>query len=179
MHTQEVDVQLLKALAELGMNEHTYKAILLLPLVQVAWADDKIQPDERKLILDISRGHELLNEQGEAVVERWLTDKPDPEMYKRGRQLLVKLAFRKRGLGAELPKRAVESVVDFCSLVAESAGGLLGMYWTVSREEKVAIREIAEHLQALSVIEDPHVGIEGRSLEVEWKLIAEQLSLLD
>lgn len=179
MNTQELDVQILRALAELGLNEHTYKAVCLLPLVQVAWADQKIQAEERKLILEISRGHELLSPEGEAVVERWLSERPDDEAFKKGRQLLVKLAFRKRGLGAELPKRAVESVVDFCSLVAESAGGLFDMYWTVSREERRAIREIAEHLNALAVLEDPHVGIDGHSLEVEWKLIAEQLSLLD
>ena len=179
MNTQELDVRILKALNTLGLNEHNYKAVCLLPLVEVAWADGGIQEQERKLILDIARGHELLRAEEEAIVEGWLTHKPDEEHYELGRKLLVKLAFRKRGLGAKLPERAVESVVDFCSLVAESAGGLFDTYWTVSPSERKAIRGIAEHLNELSLAENPHLGIVGHTLEVEWKVIAQQLGMFE
>lgn len=175
MDTAELDVQLLRTLKEFGLNEHNYKAICLLPLVEVAWADGKIQDAERAFIRDIAEGHELLGRGGQEVVDQWLASKPDADFYVRGRELLVKLAFRKRGLGAEIPKRAVDSVVDFCSLVAESAGGLFDLYWTVSASEKKAIRLIAEHLNALAREADPHLGIVGHSLAPEWEQVQRSL----
>lgn len=179
MNTQELDARILKALRKLGLNDQNYKAVCLLPLVEVAWADGGIQEQERKLILDIARGHELLRPEEEAIVETWLSTPPDEDHYALGRKLLVKLAFRKKGIGAQLPQRAVESVVDFCTLVAESAGGIFDMYWTVSSSEKKAIRQIAEHLDELSKAEDPHLGIVGHTLENEWKDIAQQLGFFE
>lgn len=179
MNTAELDVELLRTLKAFGLNEHNYKAICLLPLVQVAWADGKIQDAERAFIKDIAEGHELLGRGGQKVVDQWLASEPDEAFYRDGRELLVKLAFRKRGLGAEIPKRAVDSVVDFCSLVAESAGGLFDLYWTVSAGEKKAIRLIAEHLGELSKQADPHLGIVGHSLAPEWEQVHQSLSGID
>jgi tellurite resistance protein len=51
-------------LAELKIPREAYRVVMLLPLVYVAWADGKIQSQERKLIMRIAEERGLLDHGG-------------------------------------------------------------------------------------------------------------------
>jgi uncharacterized membrane protein YebE (DUF533 family) len=62
--------------AELKIPREAYRVIMLMPLVYVAWADGKIQSQERKLIMSIAEERGLLDDGGRGCLERWLTHAP-------------------------------------------------------------------------------------------------------
>lgn len=171
--------ELVQELEALGLDAESFRAIALLPLVEVAWADGRTQQEERRLIAEIARGHGLLQGKGASMLKSWLLHQPEPEYFERGRKLFVKLAMRKQGLGADLPEASIEFVVDLCSVVAESAGGLFGMFFTTSGAERQAISQIAQHVEKEASRAAPQRGIVGRTINVEWRKLMEALGETD
>lgn len=142
--------EILDGLHELGIASRMWRLVLLLPLVQVAWADDAIQDPERARILEIARAAGLVDEEASAVLEGWLARRPSREQLALGRRLLVALAHRQRGIGAELDAGELDRVIALCLDVARSAGGLFDIAFTVSREERAALAEITGELRGVS-----------------------------
>ena len=145
----ELDERVRAELDELGLDEDTYRAILLLPLVEVAWVDDVIQPREREAILGYGEGNALFAGGARAVVEGWLSERPEPSYFARGRAILVELAHTTEGFEGLDPAH-VDDVVAHCEVIAESAGGLFDRFFTTSDAEKEAIRQIAVHVGRLT-----------------------------
>jgi hypothetical protein len=170
------DETLRRELSELGMTEASFRALALLPLVEVAWADRQIQASERQVILEIAEGHDLLNPSSGQLLKSWLTVRPSPEYFARSRKLLVKLAHRSQGIGQDLPSDSLDSVLVFCSHVAEAAGGLFGLAFTVSQPEQAAMRKIAQAIEEESgKHRDPTAGIVGHTISVEWQHLLDEL----
>ena len=170
------DLELVAELQKLGLDAESFRAVVLLPLIQVAWADERVQPQERKAILLIAKGHNLLVGRAEEVVNGWLEKPPTPEQFELGRRVLATLAHRKQGIGADMPESVIDTVVELCTVVAESAGGLFGLIWRVSGDERRAIREIASHLNEVADEQaGPMRGIVGRTLTGTWLDIMDDL----
>ena len=55
MTDEELDAESVRELASLGLDKRNYKAVCLLPLVEIAWADGVVQPGERTAILKAAR----------------------------------------------------------------------------------------------------------------------------
>ncbi len=171
------DLELIAKLHRLNLDAESFRAVALLPLIQVAWADQRVQPQERKAILLIAKGHELLVGRAEEVVHGWLEERPTDEQFALGREVLAVLAQRKQGLGADMPVSVTDTVVELCSVVAESAGGLFGLIWRVSSDERRAIRQIAQHLNQVADEEaGPMRGVVGRTLTGTWLDIMDDLN---
>lgn len=167
------DAELLAELHALGIDQHSYRVVLLLPLVQVAWADGQVQAQERELILRVAGQHGLLDGAHGKVLRRWLDQAPDAESLRRGRRLLVALAHRHRGLGSELDANDLRKIQDLCVKVAQAAGGLFDSLFTVEDAEQRAMEEIAAAFgqQTAAVLEDlpsPEGG--------EWADLDDQLA---
>ncbi len=135
--------ELLAELEQLGIDENSYKLVALLPLVHVAWADGKVQPEERALIIEIAKKRGMADEKGMALIEKWLTDEPSPFMLHKGRKVLGELYLRSDGMGRDVDRDMLEDVLAFCEGVADSAGGVFGLFGRVAGEEKAAITKIA------------------------------------
>lgn len=146
----EIDAKLLRQLDALGLNQDSYRAILLLPLVEVAWVDGEIQAQERDEILSYAEGNQLLAGGAHAVVEDWLTNRPTEDYFSRGRKILVRLAHEAEGIASDIGPKEVDDILGYCEVVADSAGGLFGRFFRSSAEEKEAIRKIAIHVASLS-----------------------------
>jgi len=91
-------------LAELKIPREAYRLVTLLPLVHVAWADGKIQREERKLILQIAAERGILENGGRETLEHWLTTPPNPAQLKGNITILNELA-RSRGQMADRVRR--------------------------------------------------------------------------
>jgi len=135
---------LIERLTHLGIDNMNFKALPLLPLVQVAWADGEIQPEERSLILKLAKDTWGLNEDGKMLLNNWLHYRPTDAYMQRGQQAMVALASRERGM--KLDPTALGDVVKLATDVAKAAGGLFG-FGAISKSEAAAIKEIASALK--------------------------------
>lgn len=139
------EASLIDEIAELGIDEESWQALIVLPLVEVAWADGVVQPRERAAVLDIATTRLALGPKGRDLLDGWLAERPTAGFLLRARLVLLLLAERARGLRGE-SEAPLPVVVDLCADVAQSAGGLFG-YGSVSRKEREAIAQIAETLR--------------------------------
>ena len=137
------DPELEALLGTLGVDASTVHLVAVLPLLEVAWADGELQPAERDAIeAFVARSGEV-DEASAALVGRWLDQRPSDADLALGRTLLGELAQRSGGVAAKVGPGTVDEVLGYCETVARAAGGLFGRAFTVSAEERWAIRRIA------------------------------------
>lgn len=136
------DAELRSALHSLGVDEESIAAVALLPLVEVAWADGRVQPQERTAILERARERGLVDGEGQRLVETWLRYRPSDAYLRRGRDVLIALA--ERGTDARFTPSTLKEIVEFCSRVAGAAGGLFGRFSGFDPREQEIVSEIAE-----------------------------------
>ena len=138
--------ELVGALKDLGIDEDNYRILSLLPFVLVAWSDGKVQRAERSRIVELARSNGFLTDGGEAVLADWLKDQPLPDYYDRGFKILIELARRERGIGANMNAQTLRELVDLSFDIARAAGGLFGKAWSISPQEKTALDSVADVL---------------------------------
>jgi hypothetical protein len=123
------DAELLKRVADLGLTQDTGAAILLAPLVQVAWAEGSVSPRERELVFEIATSRGIEPGSGPfRQLESWLERRPSDALFETALQVM------KEGLAilpeAEREER-IRDIVGSCTRIAEATGGglakLLGM----------------------------------------------------
>ena len=131
--------ELLNRVLALGLTRDTGTAILLAPLIQVAWAEGSVSARERKVIFEIAASLGVEAGSGaHAQLEAWLERRPSDALFE------TALEVMKAGLevlpGGEREER-VRQIVDGCKRVAEATGGglarLLGMHNIVGEEAAV------------------------------------------
>ena len=135
------DPQLLDRLIALQVRGETMAAFWLYPLVEVAWADGKLDRQERDAILAAavaggiakgSPGYELL----EATIADGPTEARRQVWFAYARDLAARLDPNER--------RAVrEDLVRRARVVAEASGGVLGLHKVSANEQRILDR-IAE-----------------------------------
>lgn len=138
------DRELAEALKALGMDAASFRALPLLPLVQVAWADGTVQDAERDLILRLAADRFRLDEEGQRMLRNWLHHPPSHTYVRRGQQVLLALC-RYGGGGEALGRESLADVIDFAKQVARAAGGFFGL-GAIAAEEAEAIDAIARAL---------------------------------
>lgn len=129
-------------LHHLGIDRRNLRALPLLPLVEVAWADGSIQHAERNLICARAAEHGL-SEEDHLLLGNWLAHPPSPGYTKVAHQALSWLC--RHGDPAIAPVM-LSRLVDDAQEVARAAGGLLGL-WRVSRAERATIERIRQDLE--------------------------------
>lgn len=136
-----VEERVLKSLVEAGVRAESLTAVTLIPMVEVAWCDGAVSPEERGAVLNAaakvgihpdSASYELLGQ--------WLQNRPDPHIIEAWKDYVRELAhlMPKENL-VELKRH----MVDRCTRVAEAAGGFLGLS-TISKHERAKIDEFAK-----------------------------------
>ena len=135
------DEATLQRLVDSGVDASVFTALMLVPLVEVAWSDGHVQESEKDAILKAAESHAVARGTPAHIwLERMLVDRPDPSV----------LAAWKAYIGAlvkELPPAAVEAsrtqMLSWVTRVAESAGGILGFGNKISTMEQATIHELA------------------------------------
>ena len=144
------DAELLKRVVELGLNRETGAAILLAPLVQVAWAEGHITEREREVIFQIaaSRGIEA-GSPAHAQLAAWLATRPSDALFETAIEVMKVAA--EVFPPAEREER-IKEIVASCKRVAEASGSglakLLGMSAGIDGHEVAALDAIAAKLRA-------------------------------
>jgi hypothetical protein len=129
----------LDKLIELDVNVERAAAFALVPLVELAWADGTIQPEERKAILESAAARGI--EAGSVAFEllaSWLEQKPQARLLEVWKEYTHVLAAT---FGAAEREAFKHGLLDRAREVASAAGGFLGM-GKVSKQERVLLEEL-------------------------------------
>lgn len=129
----------LSHLVSLGITSQTLTALSLVPLVAVAWADGRVQVEERAAIL--SAAGEVGIESGQPayeLLESWLSEEPNDELLASWKDYVAELA---KSLDQAALSQVKQDVVGRARRVAESAGGVLGI-GSISKAERTVLDEL-------------------------------------
>ena len=131
------DEAMLDRFMELNLSADTVAAISLVPLIQVAWADNKLESQEREAILTAAAESGVAKDKpAYKLLMNWLETAPEPDVLEAWTDYV-------KALGAEL---SAEDRVSFrdgllsrLTTIAESTGGILGFGNVVSESEQAVI----------------------------------------
>jgi hypothetical protein len=144
------DREFLSCLRSLGRTREKIMLAHLAPLVQVAWADGRVNGRERTLIMNACRASGLT--EGSAAflhLTNWLDQRPSVQVFNDSLKLLGSvvqtLPLEKRGASRV-------DILALCVLVAEASGGMADYIGEgrISDEEQKAIKLLAERLHRVT-----------------------------
>jgi hypothetical protein len=134
-------------LAELKIPRDAHRLLMLLPLVYVAWADGKIQSEERKLITRIATEKGMLANGGRETLEYWLTVRPTDDQLRTNLRALNELCRSHRHGTQDFDADSEQLLLAWCQDVADAAGGLLGLRSARHAAEAEALKKISAALE--------------------------------
>lgn len=139
------DPELLRDIAALGFTADTVSLLPLVPILQVAWAEGGVSPEERKLILDVARHRGIAaGSAADKQLAEWLTTRPSADVFARADRLVAAMLTAHAGPAHDL---TAEDLMKYCESIAQASGGILGL-GKVSHAERVAIEEVQKALKS-------------------------------
>jgi hypothetical protein len=131
------DRQVLEELVAAGVTAETMAALSLVPLVQVAWADDTMDDREKEAIMAAAK-EEGLGKQNPSyqLLEQWLSVSSSPALLDSWTEYVSTLIANLSDTAAENLK---QTTLSRARRVAEAAGGFMGMGNKVSSEEQAIL----------------------------------------
>lgn len=138
------DQAVLECLQELGYTRQSVMLLHLVPLIQVAWADDLVAERERQLIYELarSRGIEPDSTAYQQLTD-WLDHKPSEAFFEKTLRVIGVIL---QGLPEEKRTAVKQDLISYCTQVASVSGGILGL-GKMSDEEKAALKRITAELE--------------------------------
>jgi hypothetical protein len=136
-----VEEHVLNSLVQAGVQAETLAAVSLIPLVEVAWCDGTVAPEERDAVLNAAVNEGIHPDSAAyALLKRWLEERPDPRIVAAWKEYVHELArLMPKDTVAAMKKKMAER----STRVAAAAGGFLGLA-TISKHEKAKIDELAK-----------------------------------
>ena len=137
------NAELAASMAELNVTVETLAAFRLAPLVAVAWADDRIEEEERYAITKAAKMAGIKDEDAAmSLLETWTKRRPGPELMEAWCEYAASLS----GSLAEPHRVSLkQEITGQVNAVAEAAGGVLG-FGSVCQAEQAMIDRIEKAL---------------------------------
>ena len=119
-----IDNTLKDSLKSLGFTAETYRVLMLLPLVYVAWADGHMDDAEIERIDEIAKTRFHLGPTGLSILDGWLFERPTREYFNEGMKDLFYLAQAEDGEPLVHPEELHDLLVH-CESIARASGHAL------------------------------------------------------
>lgn len=136
------DPEVSRELAELGFTPETVRLLPLMPVLEMAWAEGGVTPEERKMVVTVARSREI--EEGSAAdrqLTEWLDRRPEESVFRRaGRLISALLAPGSRF--AITP----DDIIKYCEAIADASGGVFGIR-RMSSDERATLGRIASEIK--------------------------------
>ncbi|RPJ53113.1 MAG: hypothetical protein EHM24_33325 [Acidobacteria bacterium] len=124
----------LQKLIDLDIHAETVASLAVVPLVEIAWADGRIEDKERAAIMEASaQGGLAKGSPDSQILERWLSHRPGPELLEAWTHYVQGLCEM---MGADEREALRRGLLDRARRVAEAAGGFLGLTSGISKSEQ-------------------------------------------
>ena len=125
--------QVLESLATLKLGGAATLVMSLLPIIEVAWADGKLDEKERKVILELSKSIGLdLGSPAFNYLSKWLDEKPEPSWHQLWADYVKALVAQMKPDDKAMLKA---TILGRARVVAEASGGFMGVAFRVSAAE--------------------------------------------
>lgn len=136
----------LQKLVELNVRPETLVSLSLVPLVEIAWADGRVDDREKKAILAaVDQMKQALGSMDHALLKQWLEQRPPP-------QLLEAWIHYTQGLCEQLgPAEAAamkEALLNEGRAIAKASGGFLHLGAKTSKAEAEVLKKLASAFPA-------------------------------
>ena len=110
-------------------------------MIEVAWCDGSVAPDERDVVLNTAGAQGIHPSSATfEILKHWLDERPDPRIIEAWKEYVKEMA---RLMPKESLAAMKKLMLDRCARVSAAAGGFLGLE-TVSKHERVKIDEFAK-----------------------------------
>ena len=130
----------LQKMIDLGIKPETLLSLVMIPLVEIAWADGEVEERERHAILGAADKKGIKKGSAEyEVLERWLARKPDPKLLETWIDYTRALCEKIQPAGRAALK---EDLLGRARGVAEAAGGFFGFGNKISDAEAAMLRKL-------------------------------------
>jgi hypothetical protein len=143
--------EVLQQLIAEDIHAETLAAFLLIPILEVVWADGEVQPAERNVVLHaIEEAGIQKASVAFQLTEQWLERRPEPKLMKLWKDYTQELMGHLTPDAQECIKR---TVLEHARAVAEAGGGFLGFGRVSSEEQGVLLAlEEAFKIQGKSIL---------------------------
>ena len=134
--------EVLNRLCELGIQADAWAAVSLVPLVEVAWADGKVDDSERQAVLSAAEASGINTEDPSyALLANWLDQRQDARLLEVWEAFIAGLCaalnpVERDALRTQVMGRARE--------VAEATGGFLGLGNKTSATEQAVLTRLEQ-----------------------------------
>jgi hypothetical protein len=136
-----VEQQVLDHLVKAGVSPETLTAVVMIPLVEVAWVDGSVSAEERDAVLNAAAAEGITrNSASHDLLKTWLVERPDPNIIATWKEYVREVS---RAMPPHVVAKFKHTMIQRATRVAESAGGFLGLA-TLSKFERAKIDEFAE-----------------------------------
>jgi hypothetical protein len=136
------DPEVSRELADLGFTPDTVKLLPLVPVLEMAWAEGGVTPEERKMVVDVARARGV--DEGSAAdrqLVEWLDRRPDESVFRRAGRLIGALLSDGRF------NITPDDIIKYSEAIADASGGLFGIR-RVSAEERATLGRIASEIKS-------------------------------
>jgi len=135
------DELILSSLVEKSIDASTFAAFSLVPLIEVAWADGKMDSAEHDaLVKAAEQGGIAAGTPAHDLLEAWLGAAPESSLLTAWENFTAGLC---EGLDADGRAKLRESVLGRARNVADAAGGFLGLTSKISEDEQEMLDRLA------------------------------------
>ncbi len=124
----------LQKLIDLKIRPEILASLAVVPLVEVAWADGRIEDKERAAIMEASaQGGLIKGSPDYQILDRWLSHRPEPSLLEAWTHYVQGLCEQ---MAPEEREGLRRDLIDRARRVAAAAGSFLGLTSPISQAEQ-------------------------------------------
>jgi hypothetical protein len=133
-----------RTLKHLGLGPTNYKVLKLLPLVYVAWAENKLTPERASRLVDLAHDYYRIGADGERVLVQWLVRRPDKTYFREGLHDILLLAYAPDEW--EFDVGELPGLLAHSEAIARTTAAAMDAPSSVTASEERALADIAKEL---------------------------------